>query len=1020
MAYDFCFHESLEHLHVGCDKPRAYFVPFESDRAAKSGMRASSARFRSLCGDWDFRFYESYRLIGDIDGDEIECLPWDSITVPRSWQTVTDAGYDVPQYTNHVYPIAIDPPHVPSENPCGLYRRCVTLTEDELSDRDVKIVFEGVDSCFYLFVNNEFVAYSQVSHMTSEIDLTEYLTVGENDIKVIVMKWCDGTYLEDQDKIRLSGIFREVYLLFRDKTHITDFTVTPLLSDDFLSGSFSLSVSTNALGNVGYRLVDPNGKNVAMGSLDCDTAAKVEITVPSPMLWNDETPYLYELYLTMGGEHIRTEIGMRRFEIKDGVILVNGKKVKGRGMNRHDSHPILGYATPYEHMLRDLYIMKAHNINMVRTSHYPNDPRFLELCDRLGFYVCDEADIESHGNTEIGRWNLFTDDPEWEGAFMDRLFRMVARDKNHASVLMWSLGNENGYGRNQQAMYDRLHELIPGVIVHCEDASRNYFDNHLSKDKKSTGSPATDVESRMYPSPAEIKEYYLDNKNIKKPLFLCEYSHAMGNSCGDLEDYWNLVYGYDKFFGGCIWEFTDHSVDVGDRDKAKYLYGGDFGEDPHSGNFCVDGMVYPDRRVHTSLLEYKQVLRPVRLVEFDRQKGIIKLRNMRTFTDLSDLRLIWQIKVNGKTAEQGSMAFPKTAPGRLALVKLDPELFADLCGIATLDLSFRSVKAHAWSDVGYEVGFEQIILSETLDAPTVEPKASLFELVDGEEEYLIVDGDNTYAVDKTTGLVSSISVLDRELLTSQIDLAIWRAPTDNDMYIRKDWAWQRFDHAYTDCRGVRLVKSDDTHAVIEATLRLATAGREPIASVDVTYTLEKGHGINISCHASLRDKMPPLPRFGWQFTTDGDLERLAYFGLGPTESYKDKRRAARLGLYQTTVTDHFEHYIRPQENMAHADCRFVNLADISGCGLLALGDKFSFNCSHFTPHMLTDTAHDFELTPLHDTVVNIDYAQNGIGTNSCGPRLDPKYALSEREIDFSFRLMPSKIGDVCPFDELSR
>lgn len=1019
MAYEFNYHRGIEHLHVGCDEPRAYFIPFESDRAAKSANRAASARFRSLCGSWDFRFYDHPEQIGDIDGEEVECLPWDTIDVPRSWQTVHDAGYDVPQYTNHVYPIAIDPPHVPTENPCGLYRRNVTLTEAELSGRDTKIVFEGVDSCFYLFVNNKFAAYSQVSHMTSEIDITNLLTVGENDIKVVVMKWCDGTYLEDQDKIRLSGIFREVYLLSRDKTHITDISAVPTLSDDFASGSVKLTVKTNAPATVGYRLVSPTGFELAGGTVDCDASAEVEIAVDAPMLWNDETPNLYELYLTCGDEHIRAEVGMRRFEIKDGVILVNGKKVKGRGMNRHDSHPTLGYATPYEHMLRDLHIMKAHNINMVRTSHYPNDPRFLELCDRLGFYVCDESDIESHGNCEIGKWNLFTDDPEWEHAFMDRLCRMVARDKNHACVLMWSLGNENGYGRNQEVMYQWLHEHIPGVIVHCEDASRIYFDQRLSKTKMGPGCPSADIESRMYPSIDEIKTFYLDNKTINRPFFLCEYSHAMGNSGGDLEDYWQLIYAYDKFFGGCIWEFTDHSVDYGDVHGAKFLYGGDFGETLHSSNFCVDGMVYPDRRVHSSLVEYKQVLRPVRLVGHDLVRGTFKFRNMRAFTDLSDLRLIWQIKENGRTTCEGTMAMPKIAPGRVGIVKLAPELFSGLHGVATLDFSFRSTVAKDWADIGYEVGFEQIVLQNKCEERVCERKNSIFELVECEDEYIVIDGDNTYAVDKVRGLISSISALDREYLTSPIDLAIWRAPIDNDMYVKKDWAWQRFSDAYSDCRGTRVVESGERCAVIEAKLKVATAGRRPIADVLVTYSFESGRGVKIDCHAEIGDKLPPLPRFGWQFTADGALEHLAYFGLGPTESYTDKRQATRLGLYSSSVTDHFEHYIRPQENMAHADCRFMQVSDVSGNGLLATGDKFSFNCSHFTPKQLTDTAHDFELVPMEDTVINIDYKQTGIGSNSCGPTLDRKYALCERTIDFAVRLMPTRVGDVCPFDELA-
>ncbi len=1024
MKFEFCYHESLDNLHVGCDAPRAYFVPYDSDSAAKSGSRAASSRFYSLCGRWDFRYYSCCDEIGDFDSDDFENADWDTIDVPRSWQTVLNAGYDVPQYTNTAYPFPINPPKVPKKNPCGLYRRKINITESDILGRELKIVFEGVDSCFYLFVNNRFAAYSQVSHMTSEIDITKFVGVGENDIKVVVLKWCDGSYLEDQDKIRLSGIFREVYLLSRDKVHISDISAKTVLSDDFKSGKINAEISLNAGQSIRYRLVDPFGKEISSGSSEESDRHVLSLDVANPYLWNDETPCLYELYLACGDEHIRVEIGMRRFEIKNRVVLINGKKVKCRGVNRHDSHPTLGYATPYEHMLRDLYILKAHNINMIRSSHYPNDPRFLELCDRLGFYVCDEADIETHGMAEIGKWNMLSDSPEWTNAFIDRLMLMIERDKNHACVIIWSLGNENGFGQNQQIMYDRIHELYPDAIVHSCDATNSYYGLHdaeaLKKSVNGSGSPACDVDSKMYPALSEIKDYYINPKVAKKPFFMCEYAHAMGNSGGDLEDYWNLIYNSDIFFGGCVWELTDHSVDYGNIKESKFLYGGDFGDKLNSSNFCIDGLVYPDRRIHSSLIEYKQVLRPCRLVGFDQNSGSLKLRNMRFFSDLSDIELFWQLVIDGRTVNRGRISPLKIAPGTVRTYKLERAIFEGLAGISTLDISFRTVKSQPWADVGYEVGFEQIVLESEKKSPIGKHRDTALAVSESDTDLIVKDGDAVYTVDKICGLIKSISVSGRELLKSPIDLTLWRAPTDNDQYIKTHWFWNRFDDTHTDCRSLNVIDNGDGSLSVDAELELSADGRLPIAVIKQTYKFAPNMGVTLVCHADVRGGLPPLPRFGWQFNTVGDLENIAYFGLGRYESYVDKRRASKLGLYKTTATENFEHYIRPQENSAHDDCRFMELYDVGGNGILVSGEKFSFNCSHYTPKQLTETAHDFELVPLDDTVVNIDYRQTGIGSNSCGPKLEEKYELKDRTVDFTVRLSPTRIGDTDPFEEINR
>ena len=461
MSFKMNYHKGLEHLHVKCEKPRAYFIPYQDEKNATADNRSKSYNFISLCGDWDFKYYPSFaELSEDV---LLSCNEFGKIMVPRSWQSDLGKGYDTPNYLNVRYPIPVDPPHVPDNNPCGLYRREVFIHKDMLK-KQVYINFEGVDSCFYLYINDQFAAYSQVSHMTSEIDITSLLHEGINTIKVVVLKWCDATYLECQDKFRYSGIFREVFLLLRDKVHITDVYNKISVDEDLANAIVCTEISANGKTNVAYKLISPDGETVECGETEINENGEIEFAVTSPSLWSDEDPALYTLYLASGTEHICFFVGLKRIEIKDSVVYINGEKAKLKGVNRHDSHPILGSTTPIDHMLEDLYIMKRHNVNCIRTSHYPNDPRFLGLCDKLGFFVVSEADIETHGMSVWGvdNWDGLTDSPDWTAAYLDRAERMFERDKNHACVVMWSVGNESGVGRNYQAMSEYFTRRMPG------------------------------------------------------------------------------------------------------------------------------------------------------------------------------------------------------------------------------------------------------------------------------------------------------------------------------------------------------------------------------------------------------------------------------------------------------------------------------------------------------------------------------------------------------------------------------
>ncbi|MCQ2355028.1 MAG: DUF4981 domain-containing protein [Clostridia bacterium] len=1030
MSFSYDFHKSQKTLHVGCEKPRAYFIPFGDENTAIFRERAFSDRFYSLCGDWDFRFYSVPYDIDDFTAPDFSRAGMDKMSVPRSWQTVIGKKFDTPNYTNIRYPFPFDPPHVPDADPSALYVRDFDLDSEFLDGREIYINFEGVDSCFYLYINDIFTGYSQVSHSTSEFRITDAVKSGKNTVKVLVFKWCDGSYLEDQDKFRYSGIFREVYLLSRDKIHVNDIYCRTELNQNYTQSVLNVSVILNGKADISYRLLGPSGGEESSGSIVLDGSGEFEILVSHPKLWSDETPVLYTLLVCCGDEHICLRVGFRHIIIRDKVIFINGKKVKARGVNRHDSHPLLGYATPYEHMLNDLYIMKRHNINMVRTSHYPNDPRFYELCDRLGFFVCDETDYECHGAQAVGSWDFFSDSPEWADSLLDRAERMFERDKNHACIIMWSLGNESGMGKNQRLMSEYIHRRMPAALVHCEDVSRRihslkYRPEHLAARPDMDECPWVDIESRMYPPIDEILGY-IKNKKYTKPFFLCEYSHAMGNGPGDLKEYWDVIFSNDAFFGGCVWEFTDHSVATGDDiyNDPHYVYGGDFGDFPNDGNFCVDGLVYPDRRPHTGLLEYKQVIKPFYISEVAADGSSFRIHSRRFFTDFSDLSVYWSVERDGKVVCDGMIPELKIPAGRSRKYSLDVPA-SILVGECYLNISVRQKHATEWAPAGYEVGSEQFELSSRKRILPASHHAHTTLSADVSDKRITVfDGNTLYWVDKGSGLISSINSNGREMLCSEIRPTIWRAPTDNDRVVKNDWIKAGFDRLTTKCYSCNLISSDKNTVVVTSSLSLGAAFLRPVIRLEAKYCFRASEGVTVEFTANVRDDLPMLPRFGVEFIMPGSNERLEYFGRGPVESYIDKRHASCQGRFITTVSEHFEHYVRPQENMAHTDTRWMSVGTISGHGLLCMAlpesRGISFNCSHFTPAQLTAARHDYDLVPMKETVVNLDLRHNGIGSQSCGPALSPDYQFKDKEFTFSFRLLPVNINDVDPFAEADR
>ncbi len=1027
------YHQNPAVLHTGCEAPRAYFIPYHTETIAMGGNRAESRFIKTLCGTWDFTFYPSVDVVPDFCAEGFVPHRVDKIPVPRSWQTFLDRGYDTPNYVNVSYPIPVDPPFVPNDNPCGLYHRTFRV-HPEMLKKQIYLNFEGVDSCFYLYINNRFVGYSQVSHMTSEFNVTKYLQAGENDIKLLVLKWCDGTYLEDQDKYRWSGIFREVYLLLRDPVHIQDIHARPVLNAKLDKGTCFVDLKTTGKAELSYKFLDPYDIQIFSGHVTVDGEGSLEILVSDPLLWSDETPELYTLLIECGEEIIPLRLGFRDYRVENGVLYVNGQKVKLKGVNRHDSHPYLGSATPLDHMTEDLMIMKRHNVNAIRTSHYPNDPRFTALCDEYGFYVIDEADLETHGMAIVGNWDEFTQSDDWTDAYIDRMSRMFERDKNRACVLLWSVGNESGVGKNHRAMADYVHARDPRALLHSEDISRRMSDKLYGEFKGKTDEEIgdalecdyIDIESRMYPAPDVIRREYFDRKIFSKPLFLCEYSHAMGNGPGCLKDYWDLIYAEDGFMGGCVWEFIDHSFVIGDDMYANphFTYGGDFGDFPHDGNFCVDGLVYPDRRPHTGLMEYKQVIKPFRVESFARETGEVIIRNLRYFTDLGDLNFTWVLEQDGISVVSGQAQL-FVEPQETAVLHVPVEIIPAE-GDVYLTITATQNAPTPWAAAGYEVGFEQIKMqaSEAV-IPMTETFSPYAEIsyTDTPAMVTVTTATTTYAIDKHTGLLTSICDEGREMLTTPVRPTIWRAPTDNDRNIRHAWQNAGYHRMSTKCYDVTVTASDDKSVVVTAHLSMGAALLRPLMKLAVTYTVYAEGGIKLEYDVDVLDKNAPfLPRFGVEFLMPEGNENLSYYGRGPVESYRDKRHASKQGVYKIKVSDHFEHYVKPQENMAHADTRFMSVAGLEGHGLMAVtaGEDFSFNCAHFTPMQLTNTAHDYELVPIKETCVNLDMIQSGIGSNSCGPELHARWRLSEKQFSFSIRLMPTRINDTDGFAEMRK
>ncbi len=1023
--------------HVNRLAPRAFFVPYHDEASALSGERGRSERFRLLNGIWKFHHSESVQESPEgFQHPEFDAGGWDDIPVPCSWQC---RGYDYPHYTNVSYPFPFDPPRVPTENPTGCYRREFILPAHWRGHR-LTLHFEGVDSAFHLWVNGHEAGFSKGSRVPAEFDITDLAVPGANTVAVRVYRWSDGSYLECQDMWWMSGIFRDVWLTAAPSTCIRDIQVVTDLDSQYQDGELRVRTTVAGAGpsaggerEVALELFDSAGRRIpehtATGRLRApgdggEKDLELNIPVRAPLKWTAETPNLYTLLVKLKDEQgeilevVPQNVGFRKIERKGATFTVNGVAIKLKGVNRHDHHPDTGKTVDYRTMLDDVLMMKRHNINAVRTSHYPNDCRFYDLCDRYGLYVIDEADLETHGCAMIGDISRISDDPAWEDAYLDRMVRMVHRDKNHPCVIMWSLGNEAGFGCNHVAMTEAARRIDGTRLIHYEgETGWGRPENHTDFN--------VDVISRMYAGLDEVRERG-EEQDADMAFILCEYAHAMGNGPGGLSEYWELFYRYDRCQGGCVWDWIDQGLRKRTPDGREYFaYGGDFGDEPNDAQFLINGLVFPDRTPSPGLIEYKKVLEPVLTEAEDVGEGSLKLTNRNDFVTLEYLNVSWSVTADGEVLEAGSLAGPPIGPrssGAMAIPFSPPQVQpgAD----CRLNLSYRLAADTRWAGAGHEVAWAQFELpagTDTVRTPAGESMAPVE--CEREPNMVIVRGDDfTIAFDAACGRISDWRHAGRKLLAAGPQLNFWRAPTDNDKHEVGEWrarGLHMLQHR-TDRLTVETPAEDVVNITVEA--RIAPPMHRHGFRCTCIYKIFGSGDVVLSvCGEPEGEWCDTLPRIGLLTALPGELDRVQWYGRGPGECYRDTKQAGRIGLHSAVVDDLHTPYVVPQENGNRTDVRWVALSDLHGAGLLAVGDPLlNFSVSRFSIEDLEKARHTCDLTPRPEIFLSLDHAHMGIGSGSCGPKTLPEHELKTSGFRFTYRLQPFSADGVRPAELAGR
>ncbi len=980
--------------------PRSWFIPFSWTAEKPPSSLSQSSRIILLNGKWHFAFFPE----GILSEERIRALTPqdmnDMIEVPSCWEL---AGYDRPQYVNLLYPFPVDPPHIPDENPTGVYLKELNLPAAR-KDQAVILTFLGVSSAFEVYLNDHFIGAAKGSHTMFEFDLTSYLNYsGENTLKVVVYKWCDGAYLEDQDMWRLHGIFRDVYLSKRPTSHIHDVRIKSGFLPTTSEGTLSCSMATNngRRLTVNVSLSDKEGKTIFSQSGYTDD--EFTATFENIRAWSAETPELYQLTLKTGDEkdHDTSEalsfmVGFRSIAIAQQQLWLNGKSIKLKGVNRHEFDPDTGWVIKQIMMEKDIRLMKQNNINTVRTSHYINHPYWYQLCDKYGLYVIDEADIETHGFQPIGNWSQLSDDPAWQEAYCERAKRMVERDKNHPSILFWSLGNESGSGRNHVAMADWIHKHDQTRPIHYEGAGNASY---------------VDVVSVMYPSHKTLKNAGINTENDPRPYFMCEYAHAMGNGPGSLEEYWNIIEKYPRLIGGCIWDWVDQGIRQKDeKGNVFFAYGGDFDDQPNDGNFCINGLVNPDREAHPGLIDYKFWIQPVTLSNLNLEKSSIAIRNNYDFLTLDHLKAVYQILDGDQLIDSGEIDLSDIDPQTTKPIIISAlNKLKNAIALCRFEIYFSLKQKTAWAPKGHPIAKCQEILHHQLRSAQTTPDIKLedpYDIKKTSESNLIniTYQHQTISINSQTGMIERWHINESALIIAPLKINLWRAPTDNDVHISKEWEFDGLNQTrswLTNFEATTNVENNIMTWIAEG--KLGAPGRKPHSQFSLRYTLHKNGILKLHLNFSPLDLMTRLPRLGFQTCIAPNLAQAAWFGRGPQESYADRKKAAFIGTYQMNTRSMTHDYLRPQENGNRSDVYWLKLTNEKGIGLQISGNPtFNFSLHPYSLQNLTKANHlnELKIDPSC-THLYLDFAHTGLGSNACGPdtlkayRLEPKPILFE-------------------------
>jgi len=1036
--------ENPEVFELNRVKPRSHKYSFSSLEKAQGSSAVNRCFYKNLAGEWEFK------LINSPDNRETNFFApefkvcekegWSTISVPSHWQL---EGYGTPHYTNVRYPFPVDLPRVPSDNPTGLYRREFYLAEEWLQDRKVYLNFEGVDSAFYLWVNGEKIGYSQGSRLPAEFAVHKHLKPGKNLLALQVIKWSDGSYLEDQDMWWLSGIFRRVELISSPQVEIFDYSIKAdwqsakkqgslelevLISEEnqAVENNSSFSGKVKALLYSDHQLIWEDSASFNFADQDSSSPQAEKVILAEKSLevkpWTAETPELYQLFLVLEDqsgkeqEVIREQIGFRRVSIQDGTLRVNGNKITIRGVNRHDFDPELGRALTLAEIEEDLKLMKRHNINAIRTAHYPNDPQFYRLCDELGFYVLAETDLEAHGMDLVEKTSHPNQLRSWREAFLDRMERMVERYKNRPSIIIWSLGNEAGFGSNHKAMAQLTRQL---------DDSRPL---HYEPDKEQE---VVDIIGPMYPS---LQETTRLAREKNKPVILCEYAHAMGNGPGELADYWKIFQEEERAQGGFIWDWRDQGLIKHNDNGDKYFaYGGDFGDYPHDKNFNINGLVFPDGSPSPGLKEYKAVICPLKLVAHNLARGEFVLENHFDFSPEYQINLVWELKKEGSLLTSGQKSINLSSNKQNIKLSFPDRLTAEKYNNDCeywLNIHFILAEKTSWAEPGHEIGRQQFLLSDSVNEYSTEedinPEKSLVDNLPQKREsfpdiyeektterLFFKNMDFTLEISRNTGRISNYEYQGVKLLDSGPLLSLWRAPIDNNSTsITRNYLeeWQELGFNELQLRlDDLLVKKRKQNVEVKTEGILSPPGSELRLEWQQNYLLRNDGGFLITVSGNFaRGENYNIPRLSLEFLLPGSLKQVNWYGLGPGPSYPDSKKAAMVDLYKRKVKELHVPYVYPQDNGCRSEVRWLSLQDKKGRGVkIFASQKFGFTAHNYSKEDLEKARHDYELPERNEIYLDLIIGQQGLGSTSCGPEIQKKYEFNLNSFKFQLAFIPT-------------